>query len=118
MGKKKNAVKKGSSQAQNYANRVAAATEATNMVIFQDGMQTALDIASLVLHDVYGFGPDRLKRFSEGFTEKFGDVQKRNREDKEDKARWYSEEQFEREMRDAWGPYYQTRKVRYCEDER
>lgn len=117
MGKKQG-VKKGSHQAQAYAKRVAATTEATRMVVFQDGMQTALDIASLVLHDVYGFGPDRLKRFSEGFTEKFSHVQKNNREDKEDKDRWYSEEQFEREMREAWGPYYQNRQVRYCEDER
>lgn len=113
---KKQGVKKGSHQAQTYAKRVAAATEATNLVIYQDGIQIAMDIASLVLHDVYGFGPERLKRFSEGFTEKFSHVQMNNREDSEDKDRWYSEEQFEREMREAWGDYYQPRKVRYCED--
>lgn len=117
MGKKQG-VKKGSVQAKTYANRVSAAREATNMVIFQDGMQTALDITSLVLHDIYGFGPDRLKRFAEGFEKKFSLVQRNNREDNEDRDRWYSEEQFEREMREAWGQYYQPRQIRYCEDGR
>ena len=117
MGNKKKGVKKGSYQAQTYANRVNAARAATNLTIFQDGMQQSLDIASIVLHNVFGFGPERLKKFGAGFQEKFAEVQKKSREDKaDDKDQWYFEEQFENELRAAWGQYYTPRAIRYDED--
>lgn len=112
---KKIGVKKGSVQANNYAARTKAITQATRETIFYDGMQYALDIASVVLNEEYGFGPDRLKRFGIGFSNKFAEVQERSRAD-DDKDRWYSEEQFENELRKAWGEYYTPRKERYHED--
>lgn len=117
MSKKKNGVKKGSYQAQTYADRVNAARAATNLTIFQDGMQHALDIASIVLHETFGFGPERLKKFGIGFQDKFEKVQKESRADKaDDEERWYSEERFENELKEAWGPYYTPRAIRYGED--
>ena len=116
MGSKKIGVKKGSAQARSYAARNKAITEATRQTLFYDGMQYALDIASVVLNEEYGFGPDRLKRFGSGFSKKFAEVQDRSRAD-DDKDRWYSEEQFEAELRNAWGPYYTPRKERYKEDD-
>ena len=117
MSKKKNGVKKGSYQAQTYSNRVNAARAATNLTIFQDGMQHALDVASLILHDSFGFGPERLKKFAIGVQDRFSEIQKDSREDKaDDKERWYSEEKFEAELKAAWGPYYTPRAIRYDED--
>lgn len=117
MSKKKNGVKKGSYQAQTYTNRVNAAREATNLTIFQDGMQHALDIASIVLNETFGFGPERLKKFGIGFQDKFAEIQEESREDKEnDKERWYSEEQFENALKKAWGQYYTPRAIRYNEE--
>ena len=115
MGNKKNVVKKGSAQAQSYVIRKQLIENARDTTIFQDGMQNALDIASLVLHETYGFGAERLKRFAEGYTKKFSEVQARTREDT-DKQKWYSDAQFETEMKIAWGPYYQPHEVRYAED--
>lgn len=115
MGKKNNGVKKGSAQAKSYAAKAKAMTKATQETIFYDGMQYALDIASIVLNEEYGFGPERLKKFGTGFSAKFAEVQERSRAD-DDKDRWYSEEQFENELRKAWGEYYTPRKERYHED--
>ena len=115
MGNKKLGVKKGSAQAKAFAARSRAITQATRETLFYDGMQHALDIASIVLNEEYGFGPERLKKFGIGFGNKFSEVQARARAD-DDKDRWYSEEQFENELRKAWGEYYTPRKDRYHED--
>ena len=114
--KKKNGVKKGSEQAQDYLDRTQRLVDARNTTFFRDGMQNALDIASLALREEFGFGPERLKRFVIRFQTVFTDVQKDNLKDKEDKDRWYSEHIFETRMQEAWGPYYQSREVRYGED--
>ena len=117
MGNKKKGVKKGSYQAQTYSRRVNAAREATNLTIFQDGMQHAIDITSMVLHKTFGFGPERLKKFGDGFQDKFSEIQQYSREDRaDDKDQWYSEERFENELKEAWGPYYTPRAIRYDED--
>lgn len=76
----------------------------------------ALDISSLVLNQDFGLGPERLKRFAEKFQGMFSEAMQRNREDKDDKDRWYSEQKFEEAMKRAWGPYYEPRNVRYAED--
>jgi len=116
MGGKKNGVKKGSTQAKNFAARNKAITEATRMTLFYDGMQHALDITSIVLNEEFGLGQERLKKFGLAFEKKFAEIQERSRAD-DDKDRWYSEEQFENELRRAWGPYYTPRKERYNEGE-
>lgn len=114
--KKKMGVKKGSPQAQNFLNRTQRKIDAKNLVIFQDGMQNALDIASLALRAEFGFGPERLHRFGLRFERMFSEVQQANIEDgRDDKDAWYSDEKFEASMKEAWGPYYQTREVRYAE---
>ena len=114
--KRRNGVKKGSEQACSYLDRVQHTADERNTVIFRDGIQNALDIASLALREEFGFGPERLKRFALRFQTVFTEVQKDSLKDKEDKDRWYSEHKFEAQMREAWGPYYQPREVRYGED--
>ena len=115
--KKMSGVKKGSEQAGNYVERKQRYKMARDMQLHQNGIQQALDIASMVLHEDFGFGPERNFRFGTKFMDKFAKVQKRNIADlKEDKDGWYSDDQFEDEMKAAWGPHYQPREVRYTED--
>ena len=75
--------------------------------------QETLDAASLTLHDVFGFGPERLKRFAEAFMAKFHEIQELNRQDADDPDRDYSRQKFEQAMYEAWGEYYEPHEKRY-----
>ena len=101
MSKKKAGVKKGSEQAQTYADRVNAAKHATNLTIFYDGMQQTLDVTMLVLNQGFGFGCERLKKFNDAFSEMFAEAMKMSREDKDDKDQWYSIQKFEEALKQA-----------------
>lgn len=116
MSKKKFGVKKGSDQANSYLDKSRRIVEAKRLVIFEDGMQYALDIASVVMNQEFGFGQDRLRRFSEAFDKLFQEIQAESRSDRDDKDRWYSEQKFEDAMMKAWGKFYEPRSVRYRED--
>ena len=98
-------------------NQKAAEAEAkkkawTRNVYFYTQQET-LDAASLTLHEVFGFEPERLKRFGEAFAEKFHEIQDLNREDKDDPDRDYSRQKFEQAMYEAWGEYYEPHDKRY-----
>ena len=110
--KLKHAVKRGTPQP-NYQERQEAKKKAWTRNVYLFTQQETLDAASLTLHELYGFGPERLKRFGEAFIQKFHEIQELNREDKDDPDREYSREKFEKAMQEAWGPYYAPREERY-----
>lgn len=110
--KMKHAVKRGTPQA-NYQERQEAKKKAWTRNVYEYTQQETLDAASLVLHELYGFGPERLKRFGEAFVAKFHQIQQLSREDKDDPDREFSRVRFEEAMQEAWGPYYAPREERY-----
>lgn len=112
MSKKKNAVKRGTPKAP-LINRMQENKKAWTRNVYLFTQQETLDAASLTLHELYGFGPERLKRFGDAFTEKFHEIQELNRNDSDDPDREYSRQKFEDAMKAAWGPYYAPREERY-----
>ena len=116
MSKKKNCVKKGSEQAKTYLRQAAERVEDKKMTLYREAMQASADIASLVLNQEFGFGPERLKRFADGFIRMHHEVRVLDREDQDDKDAWYSVQMFEDAMKRAWGEYYQPREVRFSDD--
>jgi hypothetical protein len=112
----KKGVKKGSQQALSYTAKQQSLRQAQDITLFQDGIQTAIDITMIVLNQEFGLGCERLKRFNEEFSLMFSDVMQKRREDKDDSDRWYSEQKFEEALKRACGPYYVEKKVRYAED--
>lgn len=110
--KLKCAVKRNGSKG-NYAAQLAQKKKDWTRNVYYYTQQETLDAASLTLHELYGFGPERLKRFGEAFIQKFHEIQKLNREDKDDPDREYSRKKFEDAMKEAWGPYYAPREERY-----
>lgn len=110
--KLKHAVKRGK-QTTPLAERMQEKKMAWTRNVYIFTQQETLDAASLTLHELYGFGPERLKRFGEAFSKKFHEIQQLNREDNDDPDREYSRAKFEEAMKDAWGPYYCERDKRY-----
>lgn len=115
MSKKKNAVKRGTPKAP-LINRMQENKKAWTRNVYLFTQQETLDAASLTLHELYGFGPERLKRFGDAFTEKFHEIQELNRNDSDDPDREYSRQKFEEAMQEAWGTYYAPREERYAKD--
>ena len=111
---KKKGIKKGSAQAKAYAEQQTARKQAWTRNVYEYTQQETLDAASLVLHDLFGFGPERLKRFGDAFIAKFHEIQELSREDGDDPDRVYSRERFETAMQEAWGPHYAPRYERYA----
>ena len=113
--KLKHAVKRGKQTAP-LAERMQEKKKAWTRNVYIFTQQETLDSASLTLHELFGFGPERLKRFGEAFTKKFHEIQQLNREDNDDPDREYSRAKFEEAMKDAWGPYYCPREERYANE--
>ena len=112
MGNKKNGVKKGSPQAENFSRRMQAFNLSRDTAFFQNGQQYAIDLMCIVLHEKFGFGHERLKRLVDGMQDKYIEVHARATDDL-DKDKWYSDEKLEEELRAACGQYYEPREVRY-----
>lgn len=75
------------------------------------GRQEMGDVTAIVLHDEFGFGPDRLKRLNELVNAKFREIGVMTRGDTKDGE--YSIAKFEQAIKAAYGPHYQEREVRY-----
>lgn len=110
--KMKHAVKRGSQTAP-LADRMKEKKIAWTRNVYIFTQQETLDAASLTLHELFGFGPERLKRFGDAFTKKFHEIQELNRNDHDDPDREYSRAKFEEAMKEAWGQYYCERDKRY-----
>jgi hypothetical protein len=99
-----------------YIDRLEQRKKAWTRNVYLFTQKETLDAASLTLHELYGFGPERLKRFGEAFMAKFHEIQELNRDDSDDPDREYSRQKFEEAMQEAWGPYYAPREERYAKD--
>ena len=110
---KKHGVKRGTGESGTFAQRQAARKKAWTRNVYVYTQQETMDAASLVLHEIYGFGPERLKRFGEAFKAKFQEIQELDMSDSDDPDRVYSREKFENAMQEAWGQYYEPRELRY-----
>ena len=108
----KHAVKRGGQNVP-LAERMQEKKKAWTRNVYIFTQQETLDAASLTLHELYGFGPERLKRFGEAFIQKFHEIQALNRSDSDDPNREYSRAKFEEAMKEAWGEYYSPREERY-----
>ena len=110
--KLKCAVKRNGSKG-NYAAQLVQKKKDWTRNVYYYTQQETLDAASLTLHELYGFGPERLKRFGEAFIKKFQEIQELSRSDGDDADRVYSRQKLEDAMKEAWGPYYAPREERY-----
>lgn len=78
------------------------------------GEQYANDVASITLHQVYGFAEERQKRFCEAFVSNYNQFREEEREDLEiDDEKVYSTAKFEERLKIAAGKYYVPREERY-----
>lgn len=75
------------------------------------GRQEMGDIVAIVLHEEFGFGPERLKRFAEKVNDKIREVTVIGTQDTRDGE--YTKIKFEEAVREAFGKHYQPRDVRY-----
>lgn len=73
--------------------------------------QEMIDTMSLVLHDYFGWGQQRLHKFHDCFEEKHQEIMRLRQDDCEDLE--YSEAKIEQALQAAWGTDYEPRSVRY-----
>lgn len=73
--------------------------------------QETADIAAIVLHREFGFGPERNKQFNEALNRTFNALMDISESDTKDKE--YTEAKMDELVREAFGKYYQTREERY-----
>ena len=102
----KQKVKKGSAQAKSFAERKQDDHTFWTVKVMAYTQQDILDAVGLVLHDEFGFGADRLKRFCESFNSKYDEIHSLGDDE-------YTIAIIEKAMRQAWGKYYQPREQRY-----
>lgn len=77
-------------------------------------IQVAKDTAIVTLHTLFGFGPKRLKAFSDTFDEELLRWAQAVQEDgKDDDDLVYSLTKREERLRDAMGEFYEPYEVRY-----
>ena len=110
MGKK-NGIKKGSAQAQDYAKRKHNEKTLWTCKVMAYSQQEMLDAAALTLYKYYDFTPEQQKEFHDRFEEKYAEIHKMQNEDTEDGE--YSRIALENAMKDAFGKYYMPREERY-----
>lgn len=78
------------------------------------GEQYANDIASITLHQAFGFADERQKRFCEVFVQNYNYFREEERKDLEvDEDKVYSTAKFEELLKAAAGKYYCPREDRY-----
>ena len=81
-----------------------------DMVVIQE----CQDMACIALNEAFGFGPDRLKKFSEAFMRVWAEYATLTVEDAEtDKDVTYSVAKFEERLKQVCGEYYAPRDLRY-----
>ena len=108
---KKNGIKKGSAQAQDFARRKLNETTLWTCKVMAYSQQEMLDAAALTLYYYYDFTPEQQKEFHDRFEAKYAEIHKMQSEDTEDGE--YSRIAMEAALKDAFGEYYTPREERY-----
>ena len=103
-------VKKG--QGETYAQRLQREREIWTVKVIAYTQQEILDAVSLALHEGFGFGEERLKKFKEAFDSKYAEIRDLEKDD-DDKEGTYSLYVTEKALAEAWGKYYEPRERRY-----
>lgn len=112
MSKKKRlGVKKGSAQALSYVAEQQNKNTVGDLRMIAITEQEMLDYVHRTLHKYFGFGPERQKKFHDGFEELYGEHKELEKTDSPDRE--YAKEVNERALKAALGPYYQPRSIRY-----
>lgn len=104
----KRGVKKGSSPANSFAARKQAEKQLWTVKVIAYTQQEILDAVNLTLHEFFGFGPKRQKRFREGFLRKYDEIRALEKTDDD-----YAKEKIEQALRAACGENYEPRETRY-----
>ena len=73
--------------------------------------QETADLATMVLYQVFGFGPERQKRFNQALNKKLDECLELKKQDTADME--YTISKFEAVLKEACGPYYVPREERY-----
>ena len=94
-----------------YARKMQAswqAAEARHTKLIQ---QETADLVTLVLHETFGFGPERQKQFNQALNAKLDECLNMKYQDTDDME--YTIAKFEAAIKEACGPYYVPREERY-----
>ena len=94
-----------------FAKRLQAQKALDNARLRKQIRQETADIAAIVLHREFGFGPERNKQFNEALNQTFSELMDMSESDTKDKE--YTETKMDELVREAFGKYYQTREERY-----
>lgn len=73
--------------------------------------QETADLVTLVLHETFGFGPERQKQFNQALNAKLDECLTLKNQDAKDME--YTIAKFEAAIKEACGPYYVPREERY-----
>lgn len=73
--------------------------------------QETADLVTLVLHETFGFGPERQKQFNQALNAKLEECLTLKNQDTKDME--YTIAKFEAAIKEACGPYYVPREERY-----
>lgn len=104
----KRGVKKGSLQARSFMDRLQERKDIETIKLIVYSQQEIMDAVYLTLHQEFGLGPDRLKRFHDAFEAKFAEIKALAREDDD-----LAIAKMEQALKAACGKHYQNRVERY-----
>lgn len=97
-----------------YLQRQQAAINKQNKETRLFTIQQCKDIALIACNEAFGFGPDRLKQFSDAFERVFLDYADLVIQDsKEDKEIWYSKAKMDERLKEICGEYFTPWEERY-----
>lgn len=104
----KRGVKKGSAQAASFAATKTAEKQLWTVKVIAYTQQEILDAVELTLHEYFGFGPKRQKRFHDGFMCKYDEICALEKTDDD-----YAKAKIEQALQAACGEHYSPREERY-----
>lgn len=104
-------VKKGSAQANSFAEREKRKKELQAVKIIAITQQQILDAVALTLNEEFGLGEERLKRFQVAFDKKYAEIRQLEKDDSADGE--YSRHKIEQALQNACGKYYAPYEERY-----
>ena len=94
-----------------YARKMQATWQAAEAQHIKLIRQETADLVTLVLHETFGFGPERQKQFNQALNAKLYECLALKNQDTSDME--YTIVKFEEAMKQACGPYYIPREERY-----
>ena len=97
-----------------FARRLQAAKELERTKTRLLTRQEMVDITALVLHETFGFGPERQNQFVLALNAKLHELL--DIKDQDTKDLQYTQATMEKALKAAYGPYYTPREIRYGDE--